>query len=48
MLVHMEHSTRMTVIGSLVLVIGTVWYKTNKTAFDSRINVWRDKSVQWD
>jgi len=46
-LVHMERSARMTIIGIFVLAIGAflvfgaIYYKTNKTSFDTWFNRWR-------
>ena len=53
-LVHMERSARMTIIGSLVLVIGAVlvfgaiFYKTHKDSFDAWLGKWRLKFGQWE
>jgi len=53
-LVHMERSARMTIIGIFVLAIGAflvfgaIYYKTNKTAFDTWLNRWRGKLAQWE
>jgi hypothetical protein len=52
-LVHMERSARMTVIGSLVLgigaalVFGAIYYKTNKDSLDAWLDEWRGKLAQW-
>jgi CDP-diglyceride synthetase len=52
-LVKMERSSRMTIIGVLVLVIGAVlvfgaiYYKTNKAKFDAWVDGWRRKLSQW-
>jgi len=52
-LVQMERSARMTIIGSLVLVIGavlvfgTIYYKTNKAKLDEWVEKWRMKLAQW-
>jgi hypothetical protein len=52
-LVQMERSARMTIIGSLVLVIGAVlvfgaiYYKTNKSKLDAWVEMWRTKLAQW-
>jgi hypothetical protein len=52
-LVQMERSGRMTVIGMLVLVIGAalvfgaIYYKTNKTTIDALTGKWRGKFSQW-
>src|SRR3954462_12416834 len=53
-LVHMERSARMTIIGSLVLIIGAVlvfgaiYYKTKKAQLDAWVQVWRDKLKAWE
>jgi drug/metabolite transporter (DMT)-like permease len=53
-LVHMERSARMTIIGILVLVIGAIlvfgaiYYKTNKPVLDGWLNRWRGKLGQWE
>jgi predicted membrane channel-forming protein YqfA (hemolysin III family) len=53
-LVVMERSARMTVVGSLVLVIGAgvvfgaIYYKTNKTAIDAWNDRWRRKLALWE
>jgi len=53
-LVQMERSSRMTVIGSLVLLIGAVlvfgaiFYKTHRESFDNWISKWRGKFVRWE
>jgi len=52
-LVQMERSARMTIIGSLVLVIGAIlvfgaiYYKTNKAKFDAWLEHWRSRLAQW-
>jgi hypothetical protein len=52
-LVQMERSARMTIVGTLVLVIGAIlvfgaiYYKTNKTAVDALTGRWRGKLAQW-
>jgi hypothetical protein len=52
-LVQMERSARMTIIGSLVLVIGAIlvfgaiYYKTNKAKFDASVESWRARLAQW-
>jgi hypothetical protein len=52
-LVQMERSARMTVIGTLVLVIGSIlvfgaiYYKTNKAAVDALTGKWRGRLGQW-
>jgi hypothetical protein len=52
-LVQMERSARMTIIGSLVLVIGAIlvfgaiYYKTNKAKFDAWVENWRQRLAQW-
>jgi len=53
-LVHMERSARMTIVGVLVLAIGAllvfgaIYYKTKKTALDNWLNRWRGKLAQWE
>jgi hypothetical protein len=53
-LVQMERSSRMTVIGTLVLLIGAllvfgaIYYKTNKAGFDAVVDRWRRKLGQWE
>ena len=53
-LVHMERSARMTIIGILVLgigallVFGAIYYKTNKANLDTWLNRWRGKFGQWE
>jgi hypothetical protein len=53
-LVQMERSVRMTVVGSLVLLIGAVlifgavWYKTNQSAFEAWTDRWRGKLARWE
>ena len=53
-LVHMERSARMTIVGILVLAIGAIlvfgaiYYKTNKSRFDSWIDKWRGKLGRWE
>jgi hypothetical protein len=52
-LVLMERSARMTVVGSLVLLIGAIlvfgaiYYKTSKARIDDMISRWRLKLAQW-
>jgi hypothetical protein len=52
-LVQMERSARMTIVGSLVLVIGAIlvfgaiYYKTNKAKFDAWVEKWRAKLARW-
>ena len=52
-LVLMERSARMTVVGSLVLVIGAllvfgaIYYKTNKANLDLLVSRWRLRLAQW-
>ena len=52
-LIQMERSARMTIIGSLVLVIGAIlvfgaiYYKTNKAKLDSWVDKWRMKLAHW-
>jgi len=52
-LVSMERSARMTIVGCLVLVIGgiliftAIYYKTNKARIDSWLDQWRSKLTQW-
>jgi len=52
-LVAMERSARMTVVGSLVLVIGgiliftAIYYKTNKARIDTWLDQWRSRLNQW-
>jgi hypothetical protein len=52
-LVQMERSARMTIIGSFVLVIGAVlvfgaiYYKTNKAKLDAWVEGWRLRLVRW-
>jgi hypothetical protein len=52
-LVQMERSARMTIIGSLVLVIGAVlvfgaiYYKTNKVKLDQWVESWRMRLAGW-
>ena len=52
-LVLMERSARMTVIGSLVLLIGAIlvfgaiYYKTSKARIDAMASRWRLKLAQW-
>jgi hypothetical protein len=52
-LVQMERSTRMTVIGTLVLTIGAIlvfgaiYYKTNKATVDALTGRWRGRLTQW-
>ena len=53
-LVHMERSARMTIIGSFVLVIGAVlvfgaiYYKTKKAIVDAWMERWREKLKRWE
>jgi hypothetical protein len=53
-LVLMERSARMSVIGTLVLIIGAVlvfgaiYYKTNKATLDALTGKWRGKFTQWE
>jgi len=53
-LVHMERSARMTIVGILVLAIGAIlvfgaiYYKTNKGRFDAWTDKWRRKLGQWE
>ena len=53
-LVHMERSARMTIIGTLVLAIGAVlvfgaiYYKTKKASLDAWLDKWRGKLAQWE
>jgi hypothetical protein len=52
-LVQMERSARMTIIGSLVLgigavlVFGAIYYKTNKDVLNAWVNKWRGKLAEW-
>ena len=52
-LVQMERSARMTIIGSLVLVIGAtlvfgaIYYKTNKGKLDVWVESWRRRLARW-
>ncbi len=52
-LVLMERSARMTVVGSLVLMIGAIlvfgaiYYKTSKERIDALASRWRLKLAQW-
>jgi hypothetical protein len=52
-LVQMERSARMTIIGSLVLLIGAIlvfgaiYYKTNKAKLDGWVDNWRAKLARW-
>jgi hypothetical protein len=52
-LVQMERSARMTIIGSFVLVIGAVlvfgaiYYKTNKAKLDASVEGWRLRLARW-
>ena len=52
-LVLMERSARMTVVGSLVLLIGAllvfgaIYYKTSKPRIDALVSRWRLKLAQW-
>jgi hypothetical protein len=53
-LVQMERSARMTIIGSFVLIIGAllvfgaIYYKTKKAVVDAWISKWRDKLKAWE
>jgi len=53
-LVHMDRSNRMTIIGSLVLLIGimlvggAVYYKTNQDKINSFLNKWRQRLGEWE
>ncbi len=53
-LVLMERSVRMTIIGSLVLAIGAIlvfgaiYYKTNKARLDGWVDKWRSKLARWE
>jgi hypothetical protein len=53
-LVHAERSVRMTVVGSLVLLIGAalvfgaIYYKTNKDRIDAWLERWRAKFGTWE
>jgi len=53
-LVSMERSARMTVVGSLVLllgalvVFGAIYYKTNQAAFDAWVDRWRRRLLGWE
>ena len=53
-LVLMERGVRMTVIGSLVLVLGAIlvfgaiYYKTHKARFEAWHSKWRLKLGQWE
>ena len=52
-LVAMERSARMTIVGGLVLVIGgiliftAIYYKTHKARIDTWLEQWRLKLIQW-
>ncbi|MCX6875621.1 MAG: hypothetical protein NTW21_17710 [Verrucomicrobia bacterium] len=52
-LVLMERSARMTVVGSFVLLIGgvliftAIYYKTNQARIDTWLDQWRTKLAQW-
>ena len=52
-LVQMERSSRMTVVGCLVLLIGgiliftAIYYKTNKARIDIWLDQWRSKLTEW-
>ena len=52
-LVLMERSARMTIVGSLVLllgaalVFGAIYYKTNKARLDGLVEQWRRQLAQW-
>ena len=52
-LVLMERSARMTIVGSLVLVIGAIlvfgaiYYKTNKSSIEALVSRWRLRLAQW-
>lgn len=53
-LVHAERSVRMTVVGSLVLLIGAalvfgaIYYKTNQDRIDAWLDRWRAKFGTWE
>jgi hypothetical protein len=53
-LVDMERSARMTIIGSLVLIIGSIlvfgaiYYKTRKELLDAAFTTWRSKLGRWE
>jgi hypothetical protein len=53
-LVHMERSARMTVVGSLVLLIGAIlifgaiYYKTNQAKLDAWVDRWRKRLGEWE
>ena len=52
-LVLMERSARMTIVGSLVLLIGAIlvfgaiYYKTSKSRIDALVSGWRRKLARW-
>jgi len=52
-LVLMERSARMTIVASLVLLIGAIlvfgaiYYKTSKASVDAILSRWRLKLAQW-
>ena len=52
-LVLMERSARMTIVGSLVLLIGAllvfgaIYYKTSKSRIDALVSGWRQKLARW-
>ena len=52
-LVLMERSARMTIVGSLVLLIGAllvfgaIYYKTSKSRIDALVSGWRLKLARW-
>lgn len=53
-MVHMERNSRMTMIGSLVLLIGAglvfgaIYYKTHRKMLNVRVNVLRQKLGAWE
>jgi hypothetical protein len=53
-LVQMERSSRMTVIGSLVLIVGAglvfgaIFYKTHRANFDAWLGGWRARFMRWE
>jgi hypothetical protein len=54
LLVHMDRSSRMTLIGTQVLVFGTVliggaiYYKTNQEKFNAMFERWRGRLTAWE
>ena len=54
MVMHMERTAQMTAIGMLILVlgvslvIGTVYYKTHREAFNAVLEKWLSKLRQWE